>query len=51
AASCGQILPAMEAEVFAALCPVPGLATEVTMGFIAPLVLAAPVEATLQAPA
>eukprot|EP00439_Symbiodinium_sp_Y106_P003024 s3812_g1.t1 len=41
----------MEAEVFAALCPVPGLATEVTMGFIAPLVLAAPVAATLRAPA
>eukprot|EP00913_Durusdinium_trenchii_P029845 g27967.t2 len=47
---CDPLLRAMEAEVFAGSCLLPGFASEVTLGFLAPEVFQAPVAATLRAP-
>eukprot|EP00931_Biecheleriopsis_adriatica_P075240 TRINITY_DN49156_c0_g1_i1.p1 TRINITY_DN49156_c0_g1~~TRINITY_DN49156_c0_g1_i1.p1 ORF type:complete len:423 (+),score=93.47 TRINITY_DN49156_c0_g1_i1:149-1270(+) len=40
----------MQGEVFAVDCPLPGKRAEVTMGFVAPTVLQAPVAASIRAP-
>eukprot|EP00927_Polykrikos_kofoidii_P025447 TRINITY_DN22847_c0_g3_i1.p1 TRINITY_DN22847_c0_g3~~TRINITY_DN22847_c0_g3_i1.p1 ORF type:complete len:1062 (+),score=121.78 TRINITY_DN22847_c0_g3_i1:280-3186(+) len=50
ALACFPLLPAMKAEIHASRCLVDSRPTEVTIGFVAPVVMRAPVDATIEVP-
>lgn len=50
AAGCEYLAPAMQAEVIASSCPTLGHNTEVTLGFVAPEMMALPVRVKVSAP-